>query len=811
MAGTVKDVTIDIKVKSNLKQAEKGFDDLNKNVENTTKNVEGNMSKMDNSIKKFGTTLIGAFAIKEVVGDAVRRITEFEQSIANLGAITGASGGDLKKFEKAVLQVSANTGKGASDIAKAFQLVGSAKPELLSSAQALGAVTEQAVILSQAGGLEVPAAAEALTKAMNQFGVGAEEAANFTDILATSQQKGTATIAQLSESLKNVGAVANSAGLNFQETNAALQALAKGGLSGAEAGTGLRGVLLKLQKEGIGFVDGQFDINEALTQTSEKFASIKDPAELATLKSKLFGTENVKTIDTLLAQQDVLVDLNGNLLEHGNALEQAEVVTSTFKGEQEKLDAAYGRVILQLENGNGQLSTAAKNYIVATTNLLGFIEALEKGEGVMAALNKIGADFAVNLGIMSKDSSDFTETLANNAVNLQVLKEKLESGEISQKKYNWAVKNLLNGYKPLNKVTEENTAIVEENTEVVEENSGAVGVNANSIKGYEERIKALNETLSTTDLGSDKFFETKRRISELKDELGALKAGLSPEDLGETIDPVKSLGLDNETIEKIGEGEKKKTEVIVEEMKERNAKKREETAADFAMNLEMERAFSEAKIELDQQNMLSVLDLAAAVASAAGDSQEAQIAALTFQKLAAFASIVINTQTAIAAATAPPPIGLGPILGAGLVPGLIARGAIQGGIVLATAIPQLQSITQSKKLKDGEVLIDGPGTETSDSIPALLSRNESVINAKSSKKHAGALRAINDDRFEQWLESKVMNQLLYREVKKQISSGSKKTNEVSFPDGFRVTNPNSISGPIAEALNEQTFLNRNSY
>jgi tape measure domain-containing protein len=41
--------------------------------------------------------------------------------------------------------------------------------------------------------------------------------------------------------------------------------------------------------------------------------------------------------------------------------------------------------------------------------------------------------------------------------------------------------------------------------------------------------------------------------------------------------------------------------------------------------------------------------------------------------------------------------------------------------------------------------VSGPGTSTSDSIPTMLSDGEFVINAKSTRKHAGLLQAINND------------------------------------------------------------------
>lgn len=799
MAATVKDVNIRIRVTDNFKQTEKGFDEVNKK----TKQTQNSVSKLETSFNKLGTAMLGAFAVKAVIGDAVNRIKEFDQSVANLQAITGATNAEMKNFKKAILEVSASTGKGATEIAKAFQLVGSAKPELLSSAEALAAVTEQAVILSQAGGMEVPAAAEALTKAMNQFGAGAEDAAKFTDILATAQQKGTATIQQTSDALKNAGANANAAGLSFEETNVAIQALAKGGLVGSEAGTGLSAALIKLS-------------NQADTKINPSLNSMKDVVnELAsrnlTLKdaTKLVGAESAKTLLTLTAQKDVVNELTGELNEAGNAQKQAALITSTLGEEMDKLDSAYGRVILQMEDGSGTLANTIKHYVTMTTEILGLIEALEKGEGALEAMTEMGTRQLVESGRMTEEQAKLTNAYAANADNIEVLNQWLEKGTITQDQYKKALQKLVvDGWQPATKETEANT-------EAVEENGDVTGTATGSLKDYEDRIKKLTDAMKEMRIGSDAFVETKDKIAALKDEVALLSSGLTEDDFD--VEPVvKKYGLGADGLEMLKDANDKETEIVLESMKERNELIREETAANHQMAFELDQKFLDAKQQLNQELGLSALGLAATIAQAAGDSQEAQIAALTFQKLAAFASIVINTNTAIAAAVAPPPIGLGPLAGGALVPGIIAKGAIQGATVLATAIPQIQSIQASgkeKKLKDGEVRIQGPGTTTSDSIPALLSREESVINAKSSIKHEAALRAINDDRFDDWLQTHI-TQELYMRTGKGIMNNKRaggKGGLMNFPNGFAVTNPSAISGPIAKAMEEQNFLNRNGW
>jgi tape measure domain-containing protein len=48
--------------------------------------------------------------------------------------------------------------------------------------------------------------------------------------------------------------------------------------------------------------------------------------------------------------------------------------------------------------------------------------------------------------------------------------------------------------------------------------------------------------------------------------------------------------------------------------------------------------------------------------------------------------------------------------------------------------------------------VRGPGSETSDSIPAMLSNNEFVVNARSTKKHLGLLHQINQDKVKKFAE-----------------------------------------------------------
>jgi len=74
----------------------------------------------------------------------------------------------------------------------------------------------------------------------------------------------------------------------------------------------------------------------------------------------------------------------------------------------------------------------------------------------------------------------------------------------------------------------------------------------------------------------------------------------------------------------------------------------------------------------------------------------------------------------------------------------------QIGLIAATTAAQVATIQsqQFPGFKEGVIDLQGPGTATSDSIPARLSRGESVMTAEETKRYKPVLQAIRDNEFE---------------------------------------------------------------
>lgn len=80
---------------------------------------------------------------------------------------------------------------------------------------------------------------------------------------------------------------------------------------------------------------------------------------------------------------------------------------------------------------------------------------------------------------------------------------------------------------------------------------------------------------------------------------------------------------------------------------------------------------------------------------------------------------------------------------------------IRAGIMAAEGAAQYAIATRARYYAKGEINIKGPGTETSDSIPAMLSKGESIMTAKQTKDAFGILTDIRAGR----LNDKVLKQL----------------------------------------------------
>lgn len=227
--------------------------------------------------------------------------TGFQDAMADLSVVTGVAGKDLAFLREEAFRLSKTMNVSSTEIVEAFKLVGSAKSDLLKTPEALSKVTEGALALSRAAGIDASIATNALVTSLNQFNAPASDAARFAEILASGARIGAAEVFDVGDSIVRAGVAAKRANIGFAETNALLQVLAQNGIKGEMAGTNLRTVLLRLESQGIRrFKPSAVGLNQALENLRTSVGSN------ATALRTLFGIEG-STAAGILMDNTVLV------------------------------------------------------------------------------------------------------------------------------------------------------------------------------------------------------------------------------------------------------------------------------------------------------------------------------------------------------------------------------------------------------------------------------------------------------------------------------------------------------------------------
>jgi TP901 family phage tail tape measure protein len=349
--------------------------------------TQTSLQKLKEKLGAVGSSILTAFSVTAIFSGfvsalkgAYQTIKEFDQAIADLSAITGATGKNLNYLKDNAIELGSKTKGGAIAVVEAYKLIASAKPELLDNVNALNQVTEATITLANAAGMELPDAATALTDAMNQFGADASQANMFIDALANGAKYGAAEIPDVTDALLKFGAVARSSNVDIKESTALVELLAENGLKGADAGTALRNVMLKISAPDALPLDAQkslHDLGISFTTLKDKSISFQEKIELLKplLKDNaklvnVFGLENVVAARNVIEHTDRLKELSSKMGEVGTAQSQAATRMDTLQGKTIELSSTYDSLVLSVGKGSGIISSSFKSMVESATGLL---------------------------------------------------------------------------------------------------------------------------------------------------------------------------------------------------------------------------------------------------------------------------------------------------------------------------------------------------------------------------------------------------------------------------------------------------------
>lgn len=353
---------------------------------------------------------------------AVKMAADFDQQMSTVQANTGATSAQMDQLRAAAIEAGASTVYSASDSADAINDLGKAG---MSVTDILTGGLTGALNLAASDGMAVGDAAEYMANALSMFHLKGSQASQVADTLAAGAGKAVGNVSDFGEALNNCGAQANSFGMNVQETTGVLALFAQNGTIGAEAGTQLNSMLMKLaapsaeasntMKElGISAYDAQghfVGMANFAGQLQKAEKGLTDE-QRNQANATIFGSYAIKAANYLYeAGESGVNKWTKAVSESGYAAEQAAAKNNNLKGDLENLSGSMESLMISVgEGAQGPLRKMVQGLDTLVDAFAGLPSGAQQTLVVMASL--AGVFGAVHKAAGNLNGS--TSTMANN-------------------------------------------------------------------------------------------------------------------------------------------------------------------------------------------------------------------------------------------------------------------------------------------------------------------------------------------------------------------------------------------------------------
>lgn len=256
--------------------------------------------KAGDSITNAGKQISVASAAVTGLGvAAVKTAADFDSAMANVAAISGATGDDLQALRDKAREMGEKTKFSASEAADAMSymaMAGWKTGDMLSGIEGI-------MHLAAASGEDLATTSDIVTDALTAFGLMAEDSAHFADILAAASSNANTNVSMMGETFKYCAPVAGALGYSAEDVAEAIGLMGNAGIKSTQAGTALRTMMTKLQGELK--LSGEA-LGEVTIQTANADGSMRELSDILadcrTAFSKMSESEAAAAAETLVGK-----------------------------------------------------------------------------------------------------------------------------------------------------------------------------------------------------------------------------------------------------------------------------------------------------------------------------------------------------------------------------------------------------------------------------------------------------------------------------------------------------------------------------
>lgn len=324
-------------------------------------------------------SLIGGAALLGIAAAAVKVSADFEKSMSGVRAATRETASNMGLLRAAALKAGADTAFSATQAADGITELAKAG---ISTQAILSGGLAGALNLAAAGQIDVGEAAETAASAMTQFGLAGNQVPHIADLLSAGSSKAQGSVHDLGEALGQSGQVASQMGLSIEDTVGALTEFASAGLTGSDAGTSFKQMLLSLtpsstqaaaamKKYGLSFFDANGNLKsfQQIAGTLQSGLGDLTKEQQASALKTIFGADAYRTAAIAMDGGAAAADKwRQAVADQGFAAKAAAILTDNLRGDIERLGGSVQSAMIDSGSGAGGLARGAVQQVTGMVN-----------------------------------------------------------------------------------------------------------------------------------------------------------------------------------------------------------------------------------------------------------------------------------------------------------------------------------------------------------------------------------------------------------------------------------------------------------
>lgn len=320
----------------------------------------GKMQDVGGKLEGVGKKMMPVTAAITGLGAvAVKTAADFDSSMSQVAAVSGASGDDLERLRDKAREMGAQTQFSASEAADAMNYMAMAgwKTEDM-----LGGV-EGIMNLAAASGEDLAAVSDIVTDGLTAFGLSAQDSGRMADVMAAASSNANTNVSMLGESYKYCASTAGAMGYSLEDVTESLGLMANAGVKGSQAGNTLKNAMINLAKPTDAMAATMKQYNISITNSDGSMKSWNEVvANLRTSLGGLSEAEQTAAVATLFGKEATagmlsvinaapadIEKLNGAILNSsGSAKEMAETMQDNLNGQLKKLQSQLSELAISI-------------------------------------------------------------------------------------------------------------------------------------------------------------------------------------------------------------------------------------------------------------------------------------------------------------------------------------------------------------------------------------------------------------------------------------------------------------------------------